>query len=264
MGKVRPHHPETQVKRQLADHFVPEREESSAQHSSARLVSFPGHANAGEPAPELEGRLAVPADGTLHPGVVICHANPAAGGSMDMKLMVAIESALSEQGMATLRYNSRGIGNSGGSVSQAPGKLIVAPEGTAETTDIGAALAFLGMQEGVDASRLALVGHSFGARIILAFLASNPEEADIRAIVCIGLPVAWRDLSDYGQWPHPKLFVTGEKDDFCPPDHLAEFVAGLPEPATIVTLRNTGHFFEGREEDLADTVAIFLQQVLMG
>ncbi len=183
---------------------------------------------------------------------------------MDMKLMLAIESVLAEQGIATLRYNSRGIGNSDGSVSQAPGKTLVAPEGTAETSDIGAALAFLGMQEGIDASRLALVGHSFGARIILAFLASKLEEAEIRAIVCIGLPVAWRDLSDYGQWPHPKLFVTGEKDDFCPPERLAEFVAGLPEPSTMVTLRNTGHFFEGREEDLADTVSTFLQQVLTG
>jgi alpha/beta superfamily hydrolase len=80
--------------------------------------------------------------------------------------------------------------------------------------------------------------------------------------VCIGLPVAWRDLSDYGQWSNPKLFVTGEKDDFCPPERLAEFVAGLPEPATIVTLRNTGHFFEGREDDLAVTVGTFLRQVL--
>lgn len=248
----------------MADHFVPEREESSAQHSSARLVSFPGHAIASEPGPELEGRLAVPADGMLHPGVVLCHANPAAGGSMEMKLMLTIESVLSEQGIATLRYNSRGIGNSGGSVSQTPGKLHVAPEGTAETADIGAAVAFLGMQEGVDASRLALVGHSFGARIILAFLAANPKDTDIRAIVCIGLPVAWRDLSDYGQWPHPKLFVTGEKDDFCPPERLAEYVAGLPEPATVVSLRNTGHFFEGREEDLSDVVATFLQQVLVG
>ncbi|MEO6458618.1 MAG: alpha/beta fold hydrolase [Chloroflexia bacterium] len=264
MGKVRPHHAETQVASPVADHFAPEREEKSTQHSSARLVTFPGHAIDGEPAPELEGRLAVPADGILHPGVVLCHANPAAGGSMDMKLMLAIESVLAEHGTATLRYNSRGIGNSGGSVSQAPGKTLVAPEGTAETADIGAALTFLGMQEGVDASRLALVGHSFGARIILAFLASNPQEMEIRAIVCIGLPVAWRDLSHYGQWPHPKLFVTGEKDDFCPPDRLAEFVADLPDSATMVTLRNTGHFFEGREQDLADAVATFLRQVLAG
>lgn len=181
-----------------------------------------------------------------------------------MQLMLAIESSLAELGIATLRYNSRGIGKSEGAVSKSPGKTLVAPEGTAETADVGAALQFLAMQEGVDDSRLAIVGHSFGARIALAFLAANPDKADIRAVVCIGLPVAWRDLSDYGQWPHPKLFITGEKDDFCPPDLLAEYVAGLPEPATIVTLRNTGHFFEGREEDLAETVVAFLRQVLEG
>jgi alpha/beta superfamily hydrolase len=202
----------------------------------------------------------------LHAGAILCHANPAAGGHMDMELMVAIEKSLAELGIATLRYNSRGIGSSEGTVSRSPGKTLVAPEGTAETADVGAALQFLGMQEGVDAYRLAIVGHSFGARIALAYLASNSDEdeVEIRAVVCIGLPVAWRDLSNYGQWSHPKLFVTGEKDDFCPPDHLAQFVAGLPEPSTVVTLRNTGHFFEGREDDVADTVGAFLLQVLEG
>ena len=248
----------------MANSLAPREDESGAHPSHARLVSFPGHPLDGETSPELEGRLAVPSDGMLHPGAVLCHANPAAGGHMDMQLMVAIENSLSELGIATLRYNSRGIGNSEGTVSKTPGKRLVAREGIAETEDVGAALEFLGMQEGVDASRLALVGHSFGARITLAYLAGNTDHRDISAVVCIGLPVAWRDLSDYGQWPHPKLFITGEKDDFCPPDRLAEFVGGLPEPSTIVTLRNTGHFFEGREEDLADTVGTFLRQVLEG
>ena len=67
-------------------------------------------------------------------------------------------------------------------------------------------------------------------------------------------------ISGYlGQWPHPKLFVTGENDDFSPPDKLAEFVATLPEPKTQVTLRKTGHFFEGREHDLAAVVDEFLK-----
>jgi alpha/beta superfamily hydrolase len=57
--------------------------------------------------------------------------------------------------------------------------------------------------------------------------------------------------------------VTGENDDFSPPDDLMEFVARLPEPANQVTLRNTGHFFEGREEDLAHVIAEFIKSVLL-
>ena len=62
--------------------------------------------------------------------------------------------------------------------------------------------------------------------------------------------------------PKATVIVKVPVGTMTPPDRLAEFVAGLPEPTTIVTLRNTGHFFEGREEDLADTVGTFLRQVL--
>ncbi|HEX8221933.1 MAG TPA: alpha/beta fold hydrolase [Chloroflexia bacterium] len=226
----------------------------------SRHVTFQGREAGGE-APRLEGVLHVPQDGALHPGVVLLHANPAAGGNMDMKLMQAIEAALAAAGIATLRYNSRGVGNSTGTVSRVEGKRLVAPEGEAEVGDIGAALDFLGGQDYVDEARLALVGHSFGARISLAYVAANPD-ARVQAITCIGLPVAWRDLSYLGQWPHPRLFVTGELDDFCPPDKLAEYVEGLPEPKTLLTIKQTGHFFEGRERDLAMAVRAFLQQVL--
>lgn len=205
----------------------------------------------------------VPTDGMLHPGVVLCHANPSAGGHMDMGVMHSIEAVLADQGIATLRYNSRGVGSSQGAISTYPSKQLVAPEGSAETEDVGAALRFLGMQEGVDENRLALVGHSFGARISLAYLAAHSDDTSVRAVACIGLPVAWRDLSGYGDWPHPKLFITGDRDDFCPPALLASFTSTLPEPTTVVTLRNTGHFFEGRERDLARVVAEFARRVLL-
>jgi uncharacterized protein len=227
----------------------------------SRHIRFPGRALGDEPAPMLEGWIQVPGGGELYPGVVLCHANPAAGGSMDMKVMLALEEALAEAGFATLRYNSRGVGDSTGEISKSADRRLVVPEGAPETEDVGAALDFLGMQAGVDGDRLSLVGHSFGGRISLAYMASHALEARVGAVVCIGLPVAWRNLEHLGQWPHPKLFVTGERDDFSPPAQLAEFVATLPEPKTIVTLKRTGHFFEGREHDLAALVAGFLARV---
>src|SRR5207253_9669224 len=154
-----------------------------------------------------EGRLTAFADGALHPGVLVLHANPAGGGNMDMRLMQAVEAALAGAGIATLRYNSRGVGESSGQISSV-GQRLVAPEGAPEIADVGAALDFLGVQEGVDAQKLALVGHSFGARISLAYLAAHSEDDRVRGVVCIGLPVAWRNLEHLGQWPHPKLFIT--------------------------------------------------------
>jgi len=235
---------------------------SSMNPPNTRHITFPGSAaSETEEAPQLEGRIFTFADGAPHPGVVLLHANPSGGGHMDMKVMQAIEAALVEAGMATLRYNSRGVGESAGGISNSGDRLVVAPEGAAETTDVGMALDFLALQEGVDQHRLAVVGHSFGARIGLAYLASHPDER-VRAAVCIGLPVAWRNLAHLGQWPHPRLFVTGERDDFSPPAKLEEYVATLPEPVNNVVLKDTGHFFEGRETDLAAVVAGFLAQVL--
>jgi alpha/beta superfamily hydrolase len=181
---------------------------------------------------------------------------------MDMKVMLAIEAALVEAGFATLRYNSRGVGESTGTISRAGDKVLVAPEGAPETLDVGAALDFLAMQQGVDPNRLALVGHSFGSRVSLAYLSTHPGDTRVQAVVCIGLPVAWRKLEHLGRWECPKLFITGEMDDFSPPEQLAEFVDGLPEPSTMVTLKGTGHFFEGREDDLGDVVAEFLSRVV--
>ncbi|HKP52431.1 MAG TPA: alpha/beta fold hydrolase [Chloroflexia bacterium] len=227
-----------------------------------RAVTFSGFSPGSEEPPLLEGRLYVPADGTLHPGVVLCHSNPAAGGHIDTTLMIALEVALIEDGFATLQYNSRGVRGSGGTISRGHDKKLVAPEGMPETEDVGAALRFLGAQDGVNNRKMALVGHSFGARVLLAYLAAHPEEAHVGAAVPIGLAVGWRDLSHLGQWPHPKLFVTGERDDFCPPDKLRQFVDTLPQPSTTTVLKETGHFFEGRQRDLGRIVAAFLKQVL--
>jgi alpha/beta superfamily hydrolase len=235
---------------------------TTAINTHAHAVTFEGRAVEGMEPPLLEGQLRLPTDGALHAGVVLCHANPAAGGTMDMHVMLAIEEACAACGIATLRYNSRGVGGSGGSISRSGDKKLVAPEGAPETADVGAALDFLSLQEGVDANCLALVGHSFGSRISLAYLSSHPDETRVRAVVCIGLPVAWRNLGHLGQWPHPKLFVTAERDDFSPPEALASFVNSLPEPSTLITLKRTGHFFEGREDDLAAVVAEFLSKVV--
>ena len=181
---------------------------------------------------------------------------------MEMDVMLALEEALVKAGFGTLRYNSRGIGGSGGAVSLVETNRLVVPEGEAEMLDVGAALNFLSAQEGVNSDKLALVGHSFGARICLAYLAAHPDDHSVAAVACIGLAVAWRDLSHLGQWPHPKLFVTAERDDFSPPDMLRAFADRLPEPATTVVLRRTGHFFEGREHDLAAVVATFLVKII--
>lgn len=231
--------------------------------STGSEVFFPGAAWDGVSPPDLQGRLQVPEGAGPFPGAVLLHANPRAGGNMDMGVVSAVEQALVKRGVAVLRYNSRGIGRSGGEVSGMGNRRLIAPEGGPETADIGAALDFLASQDRVDGGTLALVGHSFGARIALAYLNLVPRDERVQGVACIGLAVGWGDLSHLGQWAGPKLFVTGDRDDFCPPADLDRFVAGLPAPAKQVVLKDTGHFFEGREADLAAVIAGFMDGVLV-
>src|SRR3982751_4605633 len=61
---------------------------------------------------ELAGRLAAPANATL--GCVVCHPHPLYGGDMDSSFVVAVAHALAQAGIATLRFDFRGAGMSGG------------------------------------------------------------------------------------------------------------------------------------------------------
>ena len=225
-------------------------------------VFFRGSRVGSHGAPNLEGVLVIPSGAGPRPGVVLCHANPKAGGHMEMKVLQAIASALAEKGIASLRYNSRGIGRSEGEISGYSNRKLVTPEGEPETADVGSALEFVGAQEGVDPARLALVGHSFGARISLAYLEQHPDD-DLNQ----GSSLHWtgrgvgRPLAP-GPLDGAEALHHGRERDFCPPELLEKFVAGLPEPATQVVLRNTGHFFEGREDNLASVVAEYLGEIL--
>src|SRR5437899_10967509 len=60
----------------------------------------------------LEARLALPASPTA--GVVICHPHPLYGGDMENPVVVRVQEVCAGLGLATLRFNFRGVGASGG------------------------------------------------------------------------------------------------------------------------------------------------------
>ena len=142
----------------------------------------------------LEGKTAGFADGERHPAVLLLHPNPAGGGTMDSKILRAVADAMYLHGVGALRYNSRGVGRSGGEFRLVP-ELMGWVEGSRETEDVGAALHYLSALPWVDSTRLALVGFSFGSRMVLSYLRRHPTDQRVRAAVLIGFPVAAWDLS---------------------------------------------------------------------
>ena len=79
----------------------------------------------------LEARLAVPAGARL--GVVVSHPHPLYGGDMDSPVVARIVESCAGRGLATLRFNFRGVGASTGRHD----------EGRGEQDDVRASLARL-------------------------------------------------------------------------------------------------------------------------
>jgi pimeloyl-ACP methyl ester carboxylesterase len=52
--------------------------------------------------------------------------------------------------------------------------------------------------------------------------------------------------------------VVGEFDDFAPIDMVRETLDGLPVDYRLTVIKDTGHFFEGRQREVGEVVASFI------
>jgi alpha/beta superfamily hydrolase len=177
--------------------------------------------------PRLEAALSLPGNASC--GVVICHPHPQYGGDMDSAVVVTAARTCARGRLATLRFNFRGVGASGGSWD----------EGRGEQDDVRAAVAHLG---GVlDApARVALAGYSFGAAMAASVAAVGEPLA---ALALIAPPLAMRPLQ--GPAPlveGPLLVVAGSRDAYCPSTALAALARAWPQ-ATITVVDGADHFF---------------------
>jgi hypothetical protein len=140
-------------------------------------------------------------------------------------------------GHAVLRFNFRGVGKSTGAYG----------EGIGEQEDARAAVSWMAARSEVNIERLWLVGYSFGARVTLAVAASDPR---VYGVIAVAPPILRGELPHLTSFHGPKLFLSGEVDSHAPPEFLAPWVEGLPEPKQLLILRDADHFFWGHEHTL--------------
>ena len=106
----------------------------------------------------LVGDLTIPS-GVVHAAAVVCHPHPLYGGDRRNSVVDALFRALPEAGMAAVRFDFRGVGQSTG----------VHGEGAAEAADVAAAIDLLSGRCGT-AVPMYLTGYSFGAAVALGVL----------------------------------------------------------------------------------------------
>jgi len=191
---------------------------------------------------------------------LVCHPHPLGGGTMHNKVVYHAMKALNapEWGLhwPVLRFNFRGTGLSQG-----------VHDGEAETGDVLAALNWL---ENEFQRPLIVVGFSFGAAMALRACCSQQTESKtrpgVRALAALGLPThaEGRDYSYpfLGGCTLPKLFLSGDRDQFAPSAQLQQEIAAAAEPKRLVLLPGADHFFAGQLQAMQSTLAGWLKEQL--
>lgn len=177
---------------------------------------------------------------------VLCHPHPLHGGSMRNKVVTIMERALRELGLATVRFNFRGVGDSEGSFD----------EGNGETDDL------LAVVEWVQRTRpdhdLWLGGFSFGAYITLRAAQNLP----VRQLISIAPPVERYGFEALQPPNCPWLVVQGDEDDLVSSTAVSQWVESLDQPPDLVIMEGAGHFFHRRLMDLRGLIKNHVQSTL--
>ncbi|HEX7348753.1 MAG TPA: alpha/beta family hydrolase [Rhodanobacteraceae bacterium] len=191
------------------------------------------------PAGTLEVATAVPEPACAREGTaVICHPNPVQGGTMRNKVVTMLERALRESGLATVRFNFRGVGASTGAFDHGDG----------ESGDLVTVAQWVRQTRPNDA--LWLAGFSFGSYIALR----SARSLGAAALITVAPPVDRYEVAELAMPTCPWLVVMGEADEVVPPQTVFAWIDTLDPKPTLVRMPDTGHFFHRRLMDLRGVV----------
>ncbi len=187
--------------------------------------------------PALEGWLGLAPE--LRGGLVMCHPHPLYGGDMENPVVIRAVEVAREAGLATLRFNFRGVGGSQG----------VHDEGWGEMEDVRAALALLSahLPGGV---RSGLGGYSFGAWVAARLAASMAQPP---ALALIAPPLGMSDFDFLDGYRDEVLLVAGTRDEYCPTGDLDRLAKRLTAP-TVRVIEGSDHFFFGKLYPLGEAI----------
>jgi uncharacterized protein len=178
---------------------------------------------------------------------VVCHPHPQYGGTLDNKVVYTLARAFQQRGAPAIRFNFRGVGESGGSYD----------EGRGETADALAVIRW-GRRCWPDAA-LWLAGFSFGGVVGLR------SAAQAKAARLVAVAPGINKIDPAGAAPPlcPWLIVQGDADDVVPPESVLGWARALEaapgvRPPQLEVLRGAGHYFHGRINELRDVVLGFM------
>lgn len=162
---------------------------------------------------------------------------------MENPVVVRATEVAQGMGMATLRFNFRGVGASGG----------VHAGGEGEQEDVTSALSLLAGRLPVECP-IGLAGYSFGAWVAARVAAATPE---LPALALLAPPLGMYDLDVLGHAPAHTLLLSGSRDQYCPVDAIERLGRRLGTTSEII--EGAEHFFFGKLFALGEAVERWLR-----
>jgi len=189
----------------------------------------------------LEGVFQASAsDGTR--GAVVAAPHPLYGGSMDSPVVSEMAWAAVQAGVASVRFNWRGVGASTGTPSGDPGNA---------DADYAAALAHVAASV---SGPVVACGYSFGAAAALRAARRHPR---IEGTVLVAPPPSLLSGESL-ELGKPLLVLTGERDELAPPGPLRAALEGL-SATRFVVVPEADHFFVSGLAQIGRDVRIWLE-----
>jgi len=179
---------------------------------------------------QLEGLLNIQEARSFKGGVICCHPHPQYGGDMTHPVITTALEAAFQEGFSTLRFNFRGVGESGGFYG----------EGIGERQDVKAAANYFDSRLKSKPPLLILVGYSFGA---WAGFPMAVEDGRFEGMVAIAPPLEIYDFGYLKGCKKKKLFIAGDHDSFCPLSLLEGWYQQIEEPKSLAVIPGADHFF---------------------
>ena len=168
---------------------------------------------------------------------------------MNDPVVAAVCQAAVREGMYSLRFNFRGVGDSQGEFTN----------GKEEHNDIKSALNVMRHWPAVHGGRIAVVGYSTGATIMLDGLRHLKRAA---ALVLVAPTLGALRGKRFNQDKRPRLVIAGSEDRVSPSLEVQRILDECRGPVQFHEVMGADHSMRGYHADAAEIAADFLKRNL--